>query len=343
MTRNNSSAHVNVTFTDRQDYPQWVIATSVNIFSFLFLTWVLWGMTTFGIRKKKFKHIRNLDISKRNGSVVFLSGYVAILTCYFTLIVDVLFYNLAFGNLNVYPCEVAFDTLHVVYQATVFLFLIFYWLRQRVLYQHPVMSMLANKKWVQVLNWTTLGILIVGSTTNIVSFAVPHQSATVGSGCQTLPPENLTLWPIFMGIGEFVIGQIFMIVLFAHPLRQSSVSQNRERVKAIFRRSLILVLITVISNQAPIIIPFAIYLGPTIHGPIIIFEVNLMIITLCMVLSFKAWGDILRPCTITGEKNTPPVPKVAVIFTPANGKTVSDLLAPSPTSPSTSNKAFDIV
>lgn len=250
-----------------------------------------------GIRSGKLKHLKDFDLMKRNSAVVFLSALVAILSCYPVLILDTVFYNLGFESLASEPCEIALDMTFTLYMFAVVTTLLFYWIRQKALYQQSVMSDLANKAWVRILSWFTLAQLLGGFLVVVVGFVLPYQSFTLGGGCKTVPPQQLALWPIYLGMGGYVLGQVLMMILFIYPLKEKSQPRNRQQVRSMFKRTAILVLTTIVSANLSPLIALLFDLGPTIHGPEALFEAHLMFSAFCVVLSFKAmWRKILLPC-----------------------------------------------
>lgn len=282
----------------------WLAATCINAVSYFFLTWIFTGLVVFATRTGKLKDLKNPNQMKRNSGIVFLFAIVAVGSCYPVLIADTVLYNLGYSPTN-QPCQIAVDISSTFAFLTMTLVLLFFWVRQKVLYQLAVMSDLANLIWVRILCWTSL-ILLVGCVGNI-PFVVTvwfRSYSTLGSGCWFSSLIPFTAAYLFTAV--YTVTQVTLLILFVYPLRKMTQERNKLRARSMYVRTAALVLTAVVSVNLMPLFQLLTVKTKGVHGIKALIEVNVMLMSFCVVLSFKAvWKKILFPCISKDDEQEP--------------------------------------
>jgi len=276
--------------------PVYFIAMTTSVVTFFGTAWLTTGLVTLGIRKKTFKNVSS-NSAKVNAALVHFWALLATASCFFPTISNFALYNLGYGSNNPLPCEIANDFAFMTFVAQSALSMVFYWFRQRALYQHPVMEGEYNDFRLKVVQRSCIFLLCIAKPVAVIVFVSAETSATAGLGCALVNASQLTTWPLYLAESEGLIGQLVILGLFIYPLRKQVNRNNRDRIRNLYLRSAVITIITVILNNNALIWPQLVTFGPTRHGVGALLEFTLLINTMGVSASFESWRNIFFfPC-----------------------------------------------
>lgn len=176
---------------------------------------------------------------------------------------------------------------------------VFLWLRQRIFYVHPTLKSLTNK-YISFASQTIIVLWVVYYSVIMIAFiAIIRFEFDRKTGSCLVKDEVSRMW--FRGIiiswaVSSIVMQLFLLALFSYPLlKQASWRKNNnvdhsyllDRVK----KSAVLTIISLLSDTISFVLPAVIDQGLTV-----VYNLNLIINTLVVIIYFDYWQNILLPC-----------------------------------------------
>ncbi|XP_078491754.1 uncharacterized protein LOC144747570 [Ciona intestinalis] len=302
---NNSTGNLSDdVIVSRFTQPQWYIAEIYNFMMICTVTWLVIAISIYGVRSGKWR--KKYDVTDANAGAVYTSLLCAFVFSYLRTISDQAAFNVGYGDVTSRACEVSMDVSVTGYSLTIIGVYTFLWLKQRSLYHHPAISFLCNPA-LKVVSWCSILIVWVGWVAAAFVYLLSDNYNSSHKGCITKPRNEYKVWPIYMSNGIIIVGQSLMLFLFIYPLRQSRSSANTDRISAIVKRSAIFAGICVLSDLiSMIILAFLVPATTTRHVTITVYDVNLFINLLSLLLSFESWYSIITSPLRQTEKPSSP-------------------------------------
>lgn len=184
---------------------------------------------------------------------------------------------------------------YLLFQASVYTFL---WLKQRSLYQHPVIKDDFYKGFVVLASWSSILVVIATGSFCATMFVLADNFSSQGNGCSSKPLDARVVWPYYFSNGVVVMGQAMMLALFLYPLKAQnscSLRSGADRMMRLFRRNAIVALVCIISDTvASLNGALSVSPGQLTYYSFLVFDFNALVNIMGMLFTFETWRDILR-------------------------------------------------
>ena len=278
---------------------------AINITNALFCLWMFFALLNFSIYKNK-----KAKTSKQTKILVIYSLFCSI----FPLIRILLTYAILFAEwLSTTPddnlCEVLTDSANVFFYVTVSLIYVYPWLKQRYLYQQPLLERF-NTKLVRVASAASLVFMAL--------FVLFHGCVSIIPIRYKMDPEtlqfmvannepNTEVWRENLEIAYYVTSggtalvQIYLLTLLVRPLQQfrkDKLAQSSETSRKVFRTLRQAVVSFIVCFLATVAFSFlGKYVGLKENTRVgfrnSVFDIAMNVLLFSVVVSYENWWNIL--------------------------------------------------
>jgi len=192
---------------------------------------LFFSLLYYGIQTQRYFRRSSSDF---NGGIVFIFAVLSPLLLAARLLGTIILVTLPpYEPGHEQVCGIIFDVNIVFYVSALVPVYVLLWLRQRVLYKHPLMKEIYSKP-LSTMSWMCLILLIIGAIALIILYSAPDNITSGYRGCVAKTAGGTSVVPNIMTIVVIVSGQSMLLALFVIPLRrqllpQAELSPSRKR------------------------------------------------------------------------------------------------------------------
>ena len=201
-----------------------------------------------------------------------------------------------------------FLRLHIIlYGLAVAAVYIFLWMRQRNIYNHPVVSY--DLPCAKVLSVTVILLMVASVTATVVIFFLTRNYRLDNGSCVVQPVFKIySIVPWIVLAAFAIIFQLILMVMFIYPLLHhrrmmngSAANRPTDQYDAMMKRIAIAAGICVASDIFAVIVTFF----TNVRVSNFIYDVNLVVDLICVCCSFTDWKKRLFFCCLksTDDRN----------------------------------------
>lgn len=276
----------------------WLTATTVSVFCWIVLFWILLSLLCYGVKSNKWKKASLVSSANdKDGSVLFT---IAVIGSAFSLThtsVNLLVYNFGYDGSTLHVCTVGVIVSVEFFAFTMSWSYLFLWLKQYAIYQHNFFNHLYTV-WIRAISWCSLVMMLVGLNTAIIIYNSLSNFVHSSVGCLNKGAH----WPAIYGTVVNGSGQLIMLLLFFYPVTKLPESRSSCRVVRILKRTTICTTFCVLSDLVA-----GIYVGVSDSSDKVglsFYNFNLVLNMVAVVMTFETWADILlSPCRFTYDED----------------------------------------
>jgi len=272
---------------------EWMLAELFNIFAIASLLWLTVSFFVYGLRTGKWEKAQVNNPVQVNAGSVYTAAVVSLIITLTHFLTGQVAFNLGYHDQYPYPCEAVMDATIITYKLTIISVNAFLWFRQRSLYQHPA-SKSFQKPWLFFVSWSSLLIIICGSSVAGFFFVKPSNYRNSRKGCISKPRKAFIIWPVYLCYAVVLFGQSMMIFLFCQVFRFPLGTRIVKRLTSMMKRSAILAVICA-STDLLVTVLYIHVIPPqsTRHVTLTAYDLNLFVNVVVVVLSFDTWKVIV--------------------------------------------------
>nr|XP_039263114.1 uncharacterized protein LOC120339108 [Styela clava] len=196
-------------------------------------------------------------------------------------------------------CEASIKYKIFGYSISIFSVYSVLWLRQRIFYQNSQFIHLSSK-FIKFASWSMSVVIVLGVSSTTILFAVDGRYIGVPGGCILQNTKLATFrWVILIAWTTFF--QVCLLSLFVYPLLKHRRTRaikpgdgKKNRILSLLKRATCTASICIASD-----IGFALIIlftrKDTVTTTTYLYDVNIVINTMCMIFSFPNWRTRLMP------------------------------------------------
>ena len=296
------------TLGSRYQQADWIAAEICNVIAIFYVLWFGLNLIVYGKHTGKWRRINRSNTSKVNAGAVYTSAVCATFCSFLRLLPNQAVFNLGHSGESPSTCEIAVDLSVAGYVLTLVSVYIFFWLRQRSLYQHPAMRGF-SKRWLLWLNCACI-VFIIGTALLLgAAVIVPKGYVPSGNGC-IWRYQSFAVWPYYLTSAAQLLAQCLLLFLLTYPLCLRITENSSDRIIRIIKRSTAFAVVSVFSDViATIVVIFIIPQTSLRHISLIIYDINMLINVSGILFSFESWKSILtslcKTCAVQPDINRP--------------------------------------
>lgn len=235
------------------------------------------------------------------------------ITACFTILrlsIDQVYFHLQETSTALDKCELLFDLSNMCCSPALLATYTFLWIKQWLIYSHQSIHRFASK-WLKVLSWSTLSIIIMTCVIFSCIFVIPPAYESDGKFCVSidivdLPPQfkQIAVVKKYIMGGLIVLVQVLVLFLFIYPMARTRMAvanpSNSERqhdvIKDIMKRSLMSTIVAVTSDSLVLVILGVMPWRAPLLTSNVVYNVSLVVNLGCIIYSFRRPSDILLVC-----------------------------------------------
>lgn len=302
---------------------EWIISSSLAVPFAVFALYITGTQIVFLTLKKwegnKFRlpsvtergTSGSFKIRRGNSNVRFASAITALcifasLTAFLrTIDLRFFFYN---HHLNDFVCDFFIKYKVVMYTMSVSTVYAVLWLRQKIFYEDPRLNHVSSK-CIRGFSYFMGFWLVINCILTSSLFIASSNDKGSDVGCVSANEEStirkIIRW-VVMGVST-PISQVVLLGLFIYPLvkhyrtvKQETMTSIRENpVIRLVKRAAVTAIICIVTDAVNIVV------GSVIRGgsaTILIYDVNIVLNVVCLIISFPDWRERLMPWKMMQEK-----------------------------------------
>lgn len=281
---------------------QWIICDSLSLPFALIAFYVAVSQTFYLVLKKTHSHSSSsrMNAGNRHSKIIVGMCIFASVTAFLRAGLDL---RLVYGRHDDMGCNWSLKIKIVTYGLSLFTDYLVLWLRQRIFYEDPRLSLFGSKI-VRTISWFMAAILILSGIPAMFLFVYGVNYVGSPVGCLAVNSDNI----VVIRYISFVVGttffQICCLSLFIYPLIKhyqimkvlGMECHARNSVIVLVKRTAVTASLCMVTDVLSVLT--VLFLGDVGSISILIYDINIVMNILCVIFSFADWRQRFAPWII---------------------------------------------
>ena len=224
-----------------QNQISWIIPCAVIVILGLLTLWIIISLIHFGLKTGKWRKFHGVNpVDSLSSGWVYTSVIICGCMVLLYLIAGLVYINIGYGGNQDEVCDIISDVLYSLYALMYITSILFFWSRQRMFFQNPVLNVHYHK-CVNLISFLSLFIIIFMALGVLVFVTYPDDHESTTDGCVYNPAQKMQLSYGASIIAVVIFGNSLLWGLLLYATKNSGIYEKRTIVfgsmKAFFRKS----------------------------------------------------------------------------------------------------------